>query len=217
MIASFAQLCHAEWIKIVGHRRAFVLLLGIFPLTALTIFTLLNLIALFDPSFRGDPALVSDWQRLTLMGWNIPSDPLGRAFLMGLTALTFAGEYQWGTWKNLTPRRRRAAILLAKLTVLSALVIATFTLTSLILGAGGVLLAAATDTSLAPPLTASAVQALVPDYALAAGLTFLAFSITALLAALAGSGPSASRHPRMASCSRRWSSQDGSPAGSPPS
>ncbi len=181
----FLELCRAEWMKIVGHRWAFLLLLAIFPLTSAVVFLVLSAVAALDPSFRADSSVVGDWTRLMLMGWKIPSDPMGRIFLVALTAFLFAGEYQWGTWKNITPRRRRSTLVLAKLLVLAVLVVVTFTITSFVLALGGGLLSLAMGTPYSPALDGGAIGAFLPQYALAVLVTFLAFAVTAALTVLA--------------------------------
>ena len=176
------ELCRAEWIKIVGHRRAFTYLLGIFPLGATLVFFFASLTAR-QPSFRDTvETSFSDWADLMIQAWTIPSHPLGRILLMGITAFAFAGEYQWGTWKNITPGRWRATLILVKFAVLSALILATFTVTSLIMALGGTTVSKLAGVPVGPALDFEQVGLLVPDYLLAAATAFLAFLVTAIFA-----------------------------------
>lgn len=178
------ELCRAEWIKIVGHRRPLTYLLGIFPLGAMLVFCFAGLIAAIDPTSKHNIEMyMSNWHDLVLGAWAIPSHPIGRVFLMGFTAFTFAGEYQWGTWKNITPRRRRSVLMLVKFGVLSALVLIAFTLTSLIMALGGTVVSAMVDVEMNPAFDFQQIRLLLPDYLLAAGTAFLAFLITATFAA----------------------------------
>lgn len=178
------ELCRAEWIKIVGHRRPLIYLLGIFPLGATLVFFFAGLIATVDPTSKEMIEMyLSNWSDLMLRTWAIPTHPVGRVFLMGFTAFTFAGEYQWGTWKNITPRRPRPLLMMVKFGVLGVLVLMTFTLTSLIMALGGVVVSALADVNVHPNFDFQQIRLLLPDYFLAAGLAFLAFLITATFAA----------------------------------
>ena len=177
------ELCRAEWIKIVGHRRAFTYLLGIFPLGAALVFFFASLTAT-QPKFRDtiEPSF-ADWADLMVGAWTIPSHPLGRILLMGITAFAFAGEYQWGTWKNITPGRWRATLILVKFGVLSVLILATFTLTSLIMALGGTTVSRLAGVPVGPAFDFEQVGLLAPEYLLAAATAFLAFLVTAIFAA----------------------------------
>lgn len=176
----------AEWIKVVGHRRATGLLLWIFPATGLVVTGLFAITALFDPgTHEFARGMFGDWTDLMLLAWTILGDHFGRVLLMGFTAFIFAGEYQWGTWKNLIPRRRRAALILIKLGTLSALVIVAFASLSMILALGGAAVSWIIGSAYAPTLSGTAISQFVPDYALAGVLAFTAFLISALLAAFA--------------------------------
>ena len=60
------------------------------------------------------------WTDTFMASWGFANNLFGRMFLLGFTAVTFAGEYQWGTWKNIIPRQRRSLLIMAKFINLGA-------------------------------------------------------------------------------------------------
>ncbi len=180
------NLYRAELQKIIGNRWVSGMLLWIFPIGALGVVLFVALLALFianfDSRFFNEPPL---WTSTMISVWAFPTNMLGQMFLIGLTAVTFAGEYQWGTWKNILPRHRRTAVIIIKFLALGTLVVFTFVLMSLIMGLGYGLIAKIAGIEYGPALSAEVVGEFVKDYGLQAVLAFFSVLITGIYAALA--------------------------------
>lgn len=146
MIASLASLWNlfrAEYLKVTGNRGIAIGLVWIFPLGGgigmlLSILIMLGL----PPQYRGG----MNMSEALLSPWTVPGSELGRLLMLALTATVFAGEYQWGTWKNLVPRRQRTLLALVKFVAVSALMLVAFTLMSLVLWVSGALMCAVAGT-----------------------------------------------------------------------
>ena len=178
------DLFRAEWAKITGHRAAMFWLLGLFPICALIFFVMTAFAATRPAAAAMIESSLSHWGDLAMLAWRIPSNFFGRLFLLAFTAFAFAGEAQWGTWKNLTPRSSRSRIVLVKFFVVSLLVILTFVVLSIIVVLGGVVLTRLAGVPIGPELDRSAIAGIGFDYTLGALLAFLAFLITSIFAAL---------------------------------
>lgn len=175
----------AEFLKMVGNRWVTGLLIWVFPMGALGFVGLMALLALLIPSFRAnvffEPPL---WTNAFLGPWGFANNLFGRIFLLGFTAVTFAGEYEWGTWKNIVPRQRRGQLIMAKFINLGVLILIAFGLMSLILGLGQGLLARIVDVPYGPEVTGEVLQEFLGDYALQATLAFSSVLIASIYAAL---------------------------------
>ncbi|MCC6799070.1 MAG: hypothetical protein IT325_03070 [Anaerolineae bacterium] len=181
------NLFRAEWSKIAGHRWLTGCLIWIFPIGAVAFTVVLSIIlALSEPARTSFAADTVTWTETLAGAWSFLNNPLGRLLLIGFTAVMFAGEYQWQTWKSLIPRNRRAALILIKFLALSVFVVVAFALMSVLLTAGMGLLRAIAGASYGPEITANVVRAAASDYARSAGLGFLSTLIAAGYAALAG-------------------------------
>ncbi len=178
------NILRAEWLKINGNKWTTGFLIWIFPVGALAIVGFMSLFALFSPSFRENvhPML---WTDAFATPWSFANNLFGRTFLLGFTAVTFAGEYQWGTWKNIIPRQRRSLLLAAKFINLILLILVAFILMSLIFGFGYGLLSRIADVPYGPERTDAAIRDFLNDYALQSGLTFISVIIASIYAALA--------------------------------
>jgi len=126
-------LFRAEWRKMSGNRWVVGCLVWLFPAAAAFITLSLVGYVLVSPAqrqhFVENP---STWTDASLFFWAVPNSIFGRLLIIGFTAALFAGEYQWGTWKNLLPRQGRVRLILIKFVTLAAFVLAAFCLTSLI-------------------------------------------------------------------------------------
>src|SRR5690606_8593044 len=181
------NLFRAEWTKIAGHRWLTSCLIWIFPVGAVGFTVAMSAILLLSESARTSFAADTVTWTETLVGaWSFLNNPLGRLLLIGFTAVMFAGEYQWQTWKNLIPRNRRAALILNKFLALSVFVVFAFALMSVLLTVGMGLLRAIAGASYGPDITAEVLRTTTADYTRSAGLGFLSTLIAAGYAALAG-------------------------------
>ena len=188
--ASYTNLFRAEWEKIAGHRWVVGLLMWIFPMGALGILAIMLLVAIFaSPEIQQNFGLASvgtgvDWTEIMLGAWSIPNEMFGRIFLIAFTAVLFAGEFQWGTWKNLLPRRTRVPLILNKFVTLGAFAVISFGATSLIAGLGIFLPVKIAGGHYGPPLAEALQAGFLRDYAVQAASTFTATIIAAGYAAL---------------------------------
>ena len=109
------SLFHAEWQKAVGNRWVTGFLVWIFPVGALAFVIFSCITMLLVSSFREVFAQdISTWTASMVGVWAFATNPFGRMFLIGFMAVTFAGEYQWQTWKNVIPRSSRTSLILVK-------------------------------------------------------------------------------------------------------
>jgi len=176
----------AEWQKMVGNRWTTGFLIWVFPVGALGFVVIMSLLALLIPSFRNNLFLdPPTWTDAFLGPWGFVNNLFGRSFLLGFTAVTFAGEYQWGTWKNIVPRQRRSLLIMAKFVNLGLLILIAFSLMSLIIGLGQGILSRIVDVTYGPEVTGDVVRKFLGDYALQATLAFISVIITSVFAALA--------------------------------
>ena len=180
------NLYRAELQKIIGNRWVSGLLLWVFPVGAFGVIVFVAIMALFiqdfDSQFFNEPPL---WTSTMIGVWNFPTNTLGQMFLIGLTAVTFAGEYQWGTWKNILPRQRRTAVILVKFLALGTLVVFTFLLMSIILGVGYGFITKIAGIEYGPAFSQDVFVEFIKDYGLQAMLAFFTVLITSVYAALA--------------------------------
>jgi ABC-type transport system involved in multi-copper enzyme maturation permease subunit len=182
------NLFRAEWEKIGGNRWVVSCLIWIFPVGAFAFVLMASLVLSLSSSarasVRGDQAM--EWTAQAIGVWNFPSNLLGRLLLLGFTAVVFAGEYQWNTWKNIVPRNHRAALILVKFVALGSYVVVAFVLMSIIWTLGGGLLSWIAGASYGPELSGKVVADFIHDYTIAAALAFTSTIIAAGYAALAG-------------------------------
>ncbi len=175
----------AEWLKMIGNKWTTGFLIWIFPVGAFGFVGIMSLLALLIPSFRNNVFMESPlWTSAFLGPWGFANNLFGRTFLLAFTAVTFAGEYQWGTWKNIVPRQRRGLLIMAKFINLGVLILIAFGLMSLILGFGQGLLTLIVDVPYGPEVTGQIVREFLSDYALQATLTFVSVIIASIYAAL---------------------------------
>ena len=78
------------------------------------------------------PVDAARWIAGTAMTWQFASNSFGRYLIAGFTALAFAGEYGWSTWKLIVPHRSRGSLLAAKYGVVLLLELAAFVAAGLI-------------------------------------------------------------------------------------
>jgi ABC-2 type transport system permease protein len=131
------RLFRAEWLKIIGHRWVTGCMIWVWPALAVlgTAFGLLAAVLSsdFQTSLNDGPAT---WTEIAVIAWLIPINPLGRLLLIGFTAVLFAGEYQWNTWKVIVPRSQRVPLILVKFFAVALFVVLAFTLMSIVLTIG---------------------------------------------------------------------------------
>lgn len=123
----------AEWKKVTGNRWLVGCMIWIWPLGAIAVALGLMLLALLSPEIR--ERLVNNptkWTDASLLFWTIPNSIIGRLMIISFATILFAGEYRWGTWKNILPRRGRFSLIVMKFITLSIFVVVVFAFTSLV-------------------------------------------------------------------------------------
>jgi hypothetical protein len=130
------DLIRAEWLKIVRNVRLTSSLVWIFPVTAATILAIGIAINIANQGFSGYMSL-SRWPQDLVLIWGFintfPGNVFGRMLPLAFMAVVFAGEFQWGTWKNIVPRSDRARLVIAKLAAQTLAIVFALVLTSLII------------------------------------------------------------------------------------
>jgi ABC-2 type transport system permease protein len=162
------NLFRAEWLKITGNRWVSGCLIWIFPIVAFGAVVVLGLIVSLSSSarngFRQDNN--PQWTDNAIAVWNVPNNPVGRLILLGFTAVVFAGEYQWQTWKNIVPRNRRVPLILIKFLALGVFVVVAFLLMSIIWTSGWAVLSQIAGVSYGPKITSDVLSDLLVGFAL---------------------------------------------------
>jgi ABC-type transport system involved in multi-copper enzyme maturation permease subunit len=148
------NLFRAEWRKMNGHRFPSIMLMWVYPIGAVLVSLIYQIIVLTSPRTRATLAEVDgNWLEIAAFAWALPATQLVRLMIVGFTATMFAGEYQWGTWKSIIPRNRRANLILNKLAVLVTQSAITFTLTSLVAIIGIGMVVTSAGGTYGPPVT----------------------------------------------------------------
>lgn len=183
------NLFRAEWYKMTRNFKPFSFLVLIYPVAAMTVVGLI-LVALVSEGMRDSIAGASaTWPDQFLVTWQVlnafPQNIFLRLPFLAFVAVTFAGEYQWRTWKNIVPRSQRAALVLAKFAALAVLLLSVGLATSLIWGTGRGILALIVGADYTPVLTGALVADFVRDYLLEIGVALAGTTILAGYAALA--------------------------------
>lgn len=78
-------------------------------------------------------ASAADWVRDTTLFWHAPGSSPGRILAAAFTALVFASEYNWNTWKLIVPVRRRWQLIVAKWVIITGFILAALLLTNIII------------------------------------------------------------------------------------
>ncbi|KAB2903413.1 MAG: ABC transporter permease subunit [Anaerolineae bacterium] len=127
------SLFRAEWKKVTGNRWLVGCLIWIWPLGALSVALGLLLLGILSDDIHqrmiDNPAR---WTDSSLLFWTIPNSIIGRLIIICFATVLFAGEYRWGTWKNLLPRQGRLTLIVMKFITLAVFIMLVFVLTSLV-------------------------------------------------------------------------------------
>lgn len=182
----WVKLFRAEWSKIIGNRRATGCMIWIFPALAILATILALLAAALSSSFReGLSRAPGLWTDMAILPWAIPNNPLGRGLLLGFTAVLFAGEYQWNTWKSIVPRSQRVPLILVKFFTVALFVVFAFTLMSILLTLGMGLVSLVAGASYGPTIEGDVLADFAEDYGLQMLYAFISTIIAAGFASLA--------------------------------
>jgi ABC-type transport system involved in multi-copper enzyme maturation permease subunit len=183
-----SALFRAEWQKITGYRMAALLLVWIYPIGAAIVMLLVLVSVLASDMLRQNAQVYPpNWTQQALGVWQIVNSEIGRFLIVIFASFVFAGEYQWGTWKNLIPRRGRAALILTKYSAFAVLMSVAVLLAVAIVITGTAVVSAVAGTQPMPALTdGAAVGDFAGDFALQGLTTLTVAIIAASYAALGG-------------------------------
>lgn len=191
MTSNFSLL-RAEWQKITGNRWAAAFLVLIFPAGAFGIITLFSVIMALSETVRENMSLGAggffsgvQWTTQALSPWGLAGDIVARWILVAFTAVVFAGEYGWNTWKNVLHRRSRTAIITAKFAAVITFILLAFTLTSIIVGIGTGIPLAIAGIPYGPELSGEVLASFASDYLTQVCLAVMSITIMCGYAALA--------------------------------
>lgn len=184
------NLLAAEWQKILGHRWMTGFTVWIFPVGAVGVFATFIVLLFLMPESQErllNGSLV--WTDQFIGPWVMFGSSGGGLFARVLPivfcASVFAGEFSWGTWKNIVPRSQRFGLIAVKFIVVVTMLMIALTCTSLVAGFGTFLLAAISGQTVSPELTAEMLSNFLGDYGLAVGLLWVVIILIANYAAIA--------------------------------
>lgn len=185
-----AGLLRAEWYKVVKNYVLTGFLVWIFPIGVAAFFAIAIVIGSISENAQRAMVATSSGQWTTDVAatWafvtSFPANILGRMLPLAFMAVVFAGEYQWGAWKNLVPRSRRTSLILAKFATLTTVVMLALLMTSTVVGVGQWLSHQVAAEMYGPALTAQVVVDFLRDYAREALLGMTSLLVLAGFAAL---------------------------------
>ncbi|MDX1436208.1 MAG: hypothetical protein R3335_05325 [Anaerolineales bacterium] len=135
------NLMRAEWDKQFKNYKLTAFLVWIFPIGTFATLALGLIVSLvLGEQVQGLAFGPGDWRNDLLGAWGIitafPVNIMARLLPLAFMAVVFAGEYEWGTWKNLVPRSRRPSLVLVKLVIATLMVMISLTIMSALLGLG---------------------------------------------------------------------------------
>lgn len=186
------DLLRAEWMKAVKNTPVISFLIWILPIGVTAGFGLFTLTGFLSESMLSaiDDFSSGQWTTDMLVIWTtvtaFPANIFGRLMPLAFLVVGFAGEYQWGTWKNILPRTHRAHLILSKLAILVSIVVLSLLLTSLALGAMGSVSHVVHDLPYGPQLSAEVLKDFLNHYAQAALPAVISVVILGGYGALAG-------------------------------
>jgi hypothetical protein len=122
----------AEALKFTRHRATWFLV-WIYPIGFMILAVLGIMIGLSQANRVAAAPEASKWIESTASIWSVPPHVLGRYFISAFTAVVFAGEYGWNTWKLVVPHRPRGALIAAKFAITLLLLYAAFVATGLLM------------------------------------------------------------------------------------
>lgn len=122
---------YAEALKMRRHRGTWAMV-WIYPvLIGALLLAALIYRAVAGPSDDGVQT-AAEWIKDTTIFWHAPGSAPGRILVAAFTALVFASEYNWNTWKLIVPVRHRWQLVVAKWVVIIAFVFGALLLTNII-------------------------------------------------------------------------------------
>ena len=121
----------AEALKMARHRGTW-LMVWIYPIGVALIVVGTLIYTMFAGASDEAPGSAAQWIRDTTLFWHAPGSGPGRILLASFTALVFAGEYGWNTWKLVVPSSRRSELIAAKWLIVIAFTLMALTATQIV-------------------------------------------------------------------------------------
>lgn len=163
-------LLRAELLKGLKHHKLMSFLVWVYPVGYAAFYLILIPLALTSEGARQGirPGCPGDWPTDATTAWGIltsfPGNVFGKLLPLSFMAVMIAGEYEWGTWKNVIPRSRRSALLLAKVLALTLLVGLSFLALSVVPAVGQNIGCTVIGEGAGPPISADAFRSLITNY-----------------------------------------------------
>jgi ABC-type transport system involved in multi-copper enzyme maturation permease subunit len=164
------ELLRSEWMKATKNTVLISFLVWILPIGIFASFAIFTIGGLFSETMRTAIEAFSSgsWTSDMLMIWStvtvFPTNILPRMIPLAFIVVGFAGEYQWGTWKNIIPRTRRRSLILSKFIVLTSIIVLTLLMSSLLLGVVETIAHAVSELPYGPSWSAGVMKDFVPDF-----------------------------------------------------
>jgi len=169
------NLIRAEWKKLLGNRLLASFTVWLYPTGLFAFILVMAIIHLLGGAT--DQELGGNWHAPMLSTLELvtrfPNSSFSRLPLLAFMAVMCAGEYEWGTWKNIVPRNRRHKIILAKIITLALVLVVAIGLTSIISGPVRYGVAQLLGFEAAPTLLPHEIGAFFGEYALEVSIAFL--------------------------------------------
>ena len=186
------NLLPAEWIKTVRNHLLTSFLIWMLPVGFAVLIAIFTFAGFLSETMKQVPSAFSAgfWTQDMVGIWSVlltfPTNLFGRMMPLAFMAVGFAGEYQWGTWKNIIPRNRRPALIISKLVILTLVVMLSLIITSLIVGVGWSISHAMHDMPYGPKLDGEVLINFIELYFQTVLIGFISITILGGFAALAG-------------------------------
>lgn len=184
------NLMRSEWTKLVRNYKLTSFLVWIYPVGVGAFFGFMLVLSLvLGDLAEGLAPGPGDWRQDFQTAWGVitafPLNVFGRMLPLAFMAVVFAGEYEWGTLKNVVPRIRRPQLVVAKLVTLTAMIMLSLTLTTLLVGIGSGLTHVLSGQTWGPALSGSVLADFSANYGREAGLALVSVLILGAVAAIA--------------------------------
>lgn len=122
----------AEALKLRRHRATWMMV-WLYPIVTSLLVIGILLYTAFSAHTTGEERSTAKWIHDSALLWNVPGSGPGRFLIAGFSAVVFAGEYGWNTWKLIIPARARWQLIAAKWVVAFGFVLVAFIAADLIL------------------------------------------------------------------------------------
>ncbi|MBB4840255.1 hypothetical protein HNP52_003347 [Sphingomonas kyeonggiensis] len=122
----------AEALKLRRHRATWMMV-WLYPIVTTLLVVGILIYGAFSAHTTGEERSAAKWIADSALLWKVPGSGPGRFLIAGFSAVVFAGEYGWNTWKLIIPARARWQLIAAKWVVAFGFVMIAFIAADLIL------------------------------------------------------------------------------------